>query len=292
MEEPLKYSQNFIKNKKLIKKILDKTNINQNDLVLEIGPGKGIITEELSRRYKEIIAIEKDRKLYQFLKYKLRNRRNIKLVLADFLEYNLPDRKYKVFANIPFNITSEIIKKLTNQKQLLESAYLIIQKEAAQKLAGFPYTKKNQLFSLILKPWFKIEIIYSFKKNDFEPTPNIDIVLLSITKREESLVKKDQKYLYQDFISYGFTQWKPNVKNVLSKIFTYPQIKQLSGELGFSLKSKPTDIKFEQWLSLFNSFLVLSKNKIYLIKGSRNNLKKQQNKLEKMHQTNIRRMKN
>jgi len=113
MEEKilLKYSQNFLKSKNLVVKILELSSIGPQDLVLEIGPGKGIITEELARRAREVVAIEKDKGLFLFLKEKFKNNPKIKILNIDFLKFQLPKFPYKIFSNIPFFITGEIIKK-------------------------------------------------------------------------------------------------------------------------------------------------------------------------------------
>jgi 23S rRNA (adenine-N6)-dimethyltransferase len=171
MEEKilLKYSQNFLKSKNLVVKILELSSIGPQDLVLEIGPGKGIITEELARRAREVVAIEKDKDLFLFLKEKFKNNPKIKILNTDFLKFQLPKFPYKIFSNIPFFITGEIIKKnhlcKIWRKKFLEEAYLIVQKEAAKKFVGQPYAKRNQMVSLFLKPWFELRVIYHFKKN-------------------------------------------------------------------------------------------------------------------------------
>lgn len=286
MENRIKYSQNFLRDKELVKKILNKSDIGPADLVLEIGAGKGIITEELAKRCKKVIAIEKDKKLYQFLEKKFSGKEKVKVVLADFLKYNLPNKKYKVFANIPFNITAEVIKKIVGWGSFLQTAYLIIQKEAAEKFVGFPYSKKNQLYALLIKPWFSIKVIYSFKRTDFKPSPRINSVLVKIVRLQKPLIKRGQEKLYQDFLAYSFTRWKPTLKNTLKKIFTYRQLKQLSRNLNFDIKAKPTDINFKQWMGLFNYFLTgVDKNKQILVRGAKENLVTRQKRLQKIHRT-------
>lgn len=287
-KKTIKYSQNFLRSRKLVKTILDKSNIKKNDLVLEIGPGKGIITEEIARRCRQIIAIEKDKRFYELLRKKFAYREKISIVLRDFLDYYLPAGPYKIFSNIPFNLTAEIIKKITSGKNCPEDAYLIIQKEAAKKFIGFPYSQKTQMYALLLKPWFNIEVIHTFKKTDFKPVPQVNIILVHISKRQKALIESDNKKLYQDFIAYGFNQWKPTIKKALEKIFTYKQLKRLSNDLGFNLFAKPTGLRFNQWLNLFNYFLIgVSKNKQSLVYGCLGRLKKQQQKLHKIHRTRL-----
>lgn len=280
----IKYSQNFLKSPKLVKKIINKSSIDSEDVVYEIGPGKGIITDQLARKCKKVIAIEKDRKLYKNLLHKFRNNSRIKINYGDFLYFNLPkEGKYKIFSNIPFNLTADIINKLTSTVNLPEDTYLIIQEEAARKFAGLSYGKERQ-HSLFLKPWFELRILYHFNRTDFCPVPRVDIVLLQIKKRETPLVKKEQTQLYKDFIVYGFNQWKPTLKKALEKVFTYEQFKRLAMDLRFNKLAKPTDLDFQQWLGLFNYFIQgVEKSKKETIFGAEALLKHQQVRLKKVH---------
>ena len=286
----LKYSQNFLKSKNLVVKILELSSISSQDLVLEIGPGRGIITEELAKRAREVVAIEKDKGLFLFLREKFKNNPKIKIFNADFLKYQLPKSPYKIFSNIPFFITGEIIKKITfikpGEKNFLEEAYLIVQKEAAKKFVGQPYAKRNQMTSLFLKPWFKLGVIYHFKKTDFYPTPKVNVVLMKIKKRDNPLIDESQAQIYRDFVVYGFTQWKSNLKRAFKKIFTYKQFKKLSYDLKIDKSTLLTDLTFEQWLELFKCFLTkVDIFKKSLVTGAENKLKKQQKHLHKIHRT-------
>jgi len=284
----LKYSQNFLNNNKLVERIINQSSIGSQDVVYEIGPGKGIITEQLAKRCTKVIGIEKDEELYKRLSQKFKDNDRIKIRYGDFLSYNLPrNEKYKVFSNIPFNLTADIITKLTSAINPPEDTYLIIQDEAARKFAGSPYGKERQ-YSLFLKPWFELKILHYFEQTDFFPVPQVKIVLLQIKKREKSLVKREKSQFYRDFIVYGFNQWKLTLKSALKKIFTYQQLKKLSRNLDFNLSATPTDLNFNQWLGLFDYFLVgVIARKRNLILSFEEQLKRQQKHLLKIHRTGL-----
>ncbi len=108
------YSQNFLKSPSLVDQLLNKSDIRANDTVYEIGPGKGIITERLAQRCRQVIAIEKDSELMDTLRSRFTSTTNIRIHSGDFLEYRLPNNSYKIFANIPFNITSAVVTHLTS----------------------------------------------------------------------------------------------------------------------------------------------------------------------------------
>lgn len=287
-ENQIKHSQNFLKSKELIKELLNKSSIGPNDLVLEIGPGKGIITEQLAKECAKVIGVEKDRKLYERLFQKFIENNKIEIKFGDFLKYCLPnEEKYKIFSNIPFNLTADIIGKIISTSNPPEDAYLIIQEEAARKFSGLPYGKERQ-YSLLLKPWFELKIIHHFKRTDFYPVPRVEIVLLRIKKREDPLVDKERTQLYRDFIIYGLNQWKPMLKKSLEKIFTYKQFKKLTKSLGLNKSAVPTDLSFQQWLELFNYFLIgVEEYKKGLVYGSEALLKNQQTRIKKVHRTRL-----
>ena len=274
MRNKIKYSQNFLKNPELVAEIVDLSGISKDDLVLEIGAGEGIITEKLLKKAKKIIAFEIDKFFFDKLSKKFRNNPILTLKNENFLNFPLPTSLYKVFSNIPFNITSEIIKRLTFAKNPPEESYLIVQKEAATKFTGKPLDSKNTQISIVLYPWFEFKVIHKFVANDFIPKPNVDIVLLEIKKREKPLVENRNKY--QDFITYAFNQPKPNIAEGLNKIM---QI--------IPTNKRPSELNFEDWALLFEQFLKLPQEKQSIVAGSFTKQQKDQEKIEKIHRTRV-----
>ena len=282
----IKYSQNFLRGPGLVREIINKSSIGPTDVVYEIGPGKGIITDQLAKRCAKVIGVEKDRGLCQRLQGQFSGNDKVEVRCGDFLAHSLPGKgEYKVFSNIPFNLTAEIIAKLTTANNPPADTYLIVQEEAAKKFAGSPYGSERQ-YSLLLKPWFELKILHHFRQDDFYPIPRVKIVLLQIRRREQPLVKEEHVQPYRDFVVYGFNQWKDTFKKALGKIFTHEQFKRLARNLKFDLSAVPTDLNFEQWLGLFEYFLIgVEESKRTLVYGSYKTLKRQQSRLQKIHRT-------
>ena len=281
----IKFSQNFTANGSLITDLIRQSSITGEDLVYEIGPGTGSITSELAKVCRQVIATEIDKNLYEKLKVKFTSLSNVQIVFGDFNISQLPKQQYKVFSNIPFNITASIIKKLTDSDKPPVDTYLFVQEESADKFCG---NSKETQSSLLIKPWFDISVIYHFKKTDFRPVPNVEIVLLRMARRIQPLVTANNKQLYKDFVVYSFNQWKPTLKEGLKNIFSDIQFTRLSNNLKFSINSKPTDLTFDQWLGLFNFFVCGTDiSKKVLINGAESKLKTQQSKLDKIHRTRI-----
>jgi len=274
MRNRIKYSQNFLVNSELINSLIDKSNISQNDMVYEIGAGDGIITKHLLKKAGKVVAFEIDKNYFQKLSQKFLNEKSLVLKPENFLECNLPSSPYKVFSNIPFNITASIIKKLTLGESPPEEAYLILQKESAAKFAGKPLDIKNSQMSVILYPWFEFKVMYEFKPTDFFPIPNVNIILIKIKRRVSPLVSDKNKY--QDFVTYAFNQPKPNIAEGLSKVMKIKPTNLKSGELNF-----------EDWIDLFNLFSKQSEKQQSLVNNYFVKQLIDQENLEKIHRTRV-----
>jgi 23S rRNA (adenine-N6)-dimethyltransferase len=261
-------AQNFLRSPKLVRRLVAMSSIGPSDTVYEIGPGNGIITAALARVAGQVIAIEKDPVLVRRLRERFRLLGNVEIEEEDFLTYSFRTRpgtgalslrvarqtrlsEYKIFASIPYNRTSQIVRKILYKRSRLSEAYLILQKEAAKKFSGSP---RETLFSILVKPFFEFQILLQLRRTDFWPVPHVDSVFLSIRRRTRPLIEAQDVPLYRDFVQYGFGRWKPNLKLAFKNIFTYKQWKYLARELDFPLNATPTELSFEQWLALYHGF--------------------------------------
>ena len=277
----IKYSQNLYTNKEKLKEIIKLSEINFSDIVLDIGAGTGIIAEELSRYAKQVIAYELDQKYSRELEEKFNNSSNIILKNENFLNIELPRKEFKIFSNIPFFITTDIINKITDVNSKLEEAFLFVQKESAERFAGEP---KNTQIATILSFMYEIKIREKFQKKDFKPMPNVDIVLLNIRRKDFN--KKDFQ-LYRDFITYIFNQMNYSVLDTFKKLFTYKQLKYINQYLNKNRYSKPTDIPLDYYLNIFQEFKLNGKNYINKVNGYYSKHLKQHSNREKVHRTRI-----
>ena len=276
------YSQNETINGELLKTLIDKTSIKPGDLVYDIGAGRGNITEALMAKGSRIISIEKDDYLFQKLQQRFSNREAVSLHHADFLNWEFSGHRYKVFANIPFIRTADIIKKLLYNDNPPEDCYLIIQKEAALKYAGIP---RETLASLLIKPKFWVDIVYYFSRNDFNPVPAVDIVLIQFEKRKCQLVSEPLYNTYRDFIVFLREESQGCIKRALKDLFSYRQIKDIFALLNIDLQQKPAELNFVQYLGIFQFLLDENLMNIGPIQGAENRLIKKRAHLEKIHRT-------
>lgn len=279
----IKNSQNFLYNKHLVNKIISLCDINNNDTVLEIGPGKGIITEVLSKKSFQVYAVEYDNALYRDLLSKFKDYNNVNLVKANILNYNIPFKEsYKIFSNIPFTITADILNKFLNDRNL-EEMYLIMQYEPFIKYAGAPFFSESYK-SLLYKPFFNMDILYKFSQNDFKPSPKARIVLAKFSRKEFPDIKQNEIDLYYDFISYIFMSKNETFLSKLKLIFSYKQYKRVVGQLDVSRDMSITNVDYKDWLKSFKAFSLYgttnNKNKIV---GSFSAMSKKNKKNIKIH---------
>lgn len=202
-------SQNFLWNRELVSKLIRGSSVSPKDQVLEIGPGKGIITEQLLTVCGKLIAIEADVKLHDLLRKKFVGKSRLSLLSGDFLKQPLPDSEFKVFSNIPFSVTGEIIKKLLFSQNPPTDSYLVVQREAADKFIASRH--RNTMLAILFYPWFNIEVVHEFERTDFKPVPRINSCLIRLEKRSPPLLGESLQWLYRDFVVFYFTRDKKAV---------------------------------------------------------------------------------
>lgn len=277
------YSQNFLKSRKLARRLASRSSLGPDDTVLEVGPGRGVLTRPLAERCHQVIAVEKDPALASSLSVEIAGLHNVVIYEADFLDVPLPSTPYNVFANIPFNVTAAIVTRLTQATNPPDETYLVVQREAAERFAG---GQRESLVSLLLKPWFAPSIVHRFASDDFVPPPRDDVVLLRFNKRGPPLVPLTEAQRYRDFVVFGFTAWQPNVRYAYRTIFDRQEFDELCGRLGLDPRLKPSEVPFPQWLGLYEYFREHSSPRARNeVEGAEQRLRKQQTGLRKEYRT-------
>ena len=245
----LRLAQNFLRDRRLALEIFAGSMVCRQDVVYEIGPGEGILTRELARRAGRVIAIEKDSKLAGRLRARFREAGNVQIHSGDFLNHRIREPRYRVFANVTFNITAAVVKRLLFGRNPPEQAHLVVQKEAAVRFSGIPVETE---VSILAKPWFTLKTVREFRRFDFEPRPAVDAVLLHIARRARPPVALKDARAYRRFVRFGFRAWKRDVKTTYRRVFTFVQWRRLSRDLAIPLGATPSSLSIEQWLGMFD----------------------------------------
>lgn len=233
-------SQNFLTSRMTIHHLLSLTDLSAADTVLEIGAGKGHITRALAERCQRVITYEIDPALSARLAGNLPD--NVRLFAADFLRAQLPKGPYKAFANIPFSITTDILRKLTEGPNPPQAAWLIMEKGAAMRFCG---QGRESTASLMLKPWWEVRIIHRLHREDFHPMPRVDCVLLELRRRDQPDIRLQERRQWTEFIARA-------QQLGLRRMFTPRQISQAMREAGIPLSAT---LRYVQWLCLFRCWM-------------------------------------
>lgn len=229
-------SQNFLTSGPIIRGLIDQSDLHGKDVVLEIGAGKGHITRELAKRCRRVIAYEIDPALCERLEETLPD--NVTLIRGDFMRHPLPKGRYKVFANIPFSLTTDILRRLTDAPNPPESAWLIVERGAAMRFCGLP---RESAVSLSLKPWFDVEIAAPLSREAFHPAPAVDCALLSLRKRQTPELPLSQREAWKRFTLAGLRgEW--------TGLSPYQARQALKRE---GLIPMSATLRYVQWLCLF-----------------------------------------
>lgn len=280
-------SQNFLTNQGLVVRLIDQSSIGPDDIVVEIGPGAGAITDLLARCCRRVVAIEKDERLAELLRRRFCHDERVDIRHADFLCVPPPNTPYKVFANIPFNVTTAIVTRLVTAPNSPEDCYLVVQREAAAKFVGTP---RGSLYAALMKPWFEPSLVHHFQRADFAPPPSVEVVMLRLRKRGPPFIAPTDARLYRDFVTYCFTAWQLSLRHTLKGLFSPRQVRHIELLLAVDLDATPTAVPFEQWLELFREFRrVGAKEARARVQGAGRQLQRQQADLTKIHRTRVQR---
>ena len=226
------HGQHFLRGSSFIAELVGHGNIRKNDTVLDIGAGSGAISDVLARRAKYVVAYEPEKNAAAKLRSNIGNRTNVKIIEKDFLSAVLPDDPYKVFSNIPFHLSSKIVRKLVSAKKPPKAIYLIVQKQFAQKMIAAGDHFHGALGSAIA-PWWVARIRRPLRKTDFTPPPAVDTVLLELKPREETLLDKAQQAEFMAFVERCYAE-----PVYFHKVAPHET-------------RKPSTLSVEQWVQLF-----------------------------------------
>lgn len=233
------YSQHFLRSPQLVKELVGHTSIKSGDTVYDIGAGSGVISSVLATRCKNVIAVEYEPRTVEILRKNMTPYSNVEIKEVDFLALPLPQMPYKIFANIPFHLSSPIIHKITEDTYPPVAAYMIVQKQFANKLLP-EHTGFSSQLGMRIGPEFAVSIRKRLRRTDFWPHPNVDTVLLEIKRRAEPLITPTLLPAYRIFIGENFSTPRKFAQLPLHAI-------------GMPLGTKPSDLTLAQWVTLFGA---------------------------------------
>lgn len=250
-----KFGQNFLQDNNIIRKIVESANIEENSLIIEIGPGAGALTKELIKKG-NVIAYEIDTELKEHLTNEFKET-PIKFIFDDFLERNIiediKDYKYDklyVVANLPYYITTPIITKLIDEKIDLEKIVVMVQKEVGDRFNAKPNTKNYNSLSVFIQYNFNVKKLLEVSKNVFIPKPNVDSIVIEMSKKDKLFV--DNIDLFYKLVRDSFVQKRKTIKNNL-KNYDLEKIEEILKRNGYDLTSRAEQLPIEIFVEISNN---------------------------------------
>jgi len=252
--------QNFLTSQSVVDKIVETANLDSKDVVLEVGPGKGVLTQALLEKAGKVIAVEKDDALIYLLKEKFAQEiKEEKLVLvrgdilkfdlpagkAGFEEYGLKNSNYKIVANIPYYITGEFLRRTLSSDIQPSQMVLLVQKEVAERIAR---SKKESILSLSIKVYGEPKYIQTVKAGSFNPAPKVDSAILSIENLSKKFFDEVSEERFFKVIKTGFAHKRKLLLSNLSVLKSREEIKKAFKEALINEKARAEELSLEQWL--------------------------------------------
>jgi 16S rRNA (adenine1518-N6/adenine1519-N6)-dimethyltransferase len=252
------FGQNFLNDKNIIKNIVDKTNIEDNSLVIEVGPGAGVLTKELAKVAKNVLSYEIDTRLEEMLDENLREYSNVSIIYDDFLNRNIVDdiKEYSFdniyfVANIPYYITTPILEKLIESKIDFKVITMMVQKEVADRFSAHVKTKDYSSITVFLNYYFDIEKLIYVSRNAFTPKPNVDSEVIAL-RRKKVIRKANNEELFFKLVRDSFKFKRKNIRNNL-KNYDLKVVEEVLSKYKKDLTSREEELELDIFIDIANS---------------------------------------
>ncbi len=247
--------QNFLKDKKVLTNIIDSVDVQEDDLIIEIGPGQGALTRYLKLFHANLICFEIDIRVKKYLDNFVDDK--TKIIYQDFMKVDLDkvlkDIKYNklyVISNLPYYITTPIIEKVSNANIDVEAMVLMVQNEVALRLSAKPGTKDYGAITVLLNYLYDVERLFFVSKYAFDPVPKVDSAVIKLSKKKNKLVV--EKYdLFVKLVRDSFRMKRKNIRNNL-KMYNLDVIKSVLSDYNLDLSVRAEEIPLECYVDIVN----------------------------------------
>lgn len=254
--------QNFLIDQEIVNKIVNSAGIDKEDLVIEIGPGLGTLTNELLKKAGKVVCVELDKKMIEILEDRFKLFNNIEIINDDILKVNLSKiiqdskmTKTKIVANLPYYITTPIIMKLLEAKEDFDSITVMIQKEVADRLCAKTGSREAGAITYAVEYYAVAEKLFIVPNNSFIPSPKVESEVITLKpKKEKNTDVKDEEKLFK-IIKYAFMQRRKTLVNTLQNTdigVGKEEIKEILEKLKINEKIRGEALTLEEFIEISN----------------------------------------
>lgn len=253
-----KFGQNFIIDENVINSIIDKSKIDKDTLVIEVGPGAGSLTYKLGMSAKNVVCYEIDTTLENVLKENISGLNNVKVIYQDFLKANVLDdikgyeyKKLYFVANLPYYITTPIIIKIIEDCIPVDKMVFMVQKEVGNRFKALPGSKEYGSLSVYLNYYFDVKKILDISRHVFMPEPNVDSIIVEFSKKENLLPVENEEVFFK-LIRDSFTQKRKTLRNNL-RGYDLEKIEQVLKRHNLDLSVRAEQLSTEIFIEIANN---------------------------------------
>jgi len=264
-----KFGQNFLIDKKIIRRVINAAKLSQEDTVLEIGAGHGELTGLIAEKAEKVFAVERDNELCRSLHLKFSKSKNVELVKRDILKLDIgklafPEKenhtpghrnKLKIIGNLPYYITSPILMKLFRSKDYLDYITIIVQKEVSDRMAASPGSRSYSTLSLAVHYHAKIEHVFPISSNSFRPQPEVDSSLISMSIRKKAPVDLSDEESFFRFVKGIFGGRRKMLYNAISRVTPVEKkdAEKLLLKIDIDPRARPETISLNKFANIFET---------------------------------------
>jgi 16S rRNA (adenine1518-N6/adenine1519-N6)-dimethyltransferase len=248
--------QNFLVDENYVRKIISALDPQPNEMIIEIGPGRGALTKYLVESGANVIAIELDRDLIPRLQKEFQGNDNFQIIEEDALQVNFsairnPQSaiRNKLVANLPYYISTAILQRLIEQREVFSEFILMLQKEVVDRITAKVGNSERGFLTVLVEAFCDSEKLFDVSPNAFRPAPKVWSSIVRLKVKEHSII--DDEIGFREFLSLGFRQKRKTILNNLKAAF--PQSKGILDEIGIDSNRRAESLTLNEWEKLFSS---------------------------------------
>lgn len=255
-----KFGQNFIVDENTIDSIIYKADIDNNTLVIEIGPGAGALTNKLSKKAKNVLCYEIDETLKDILDNNLKDCNNVDIIFNDFLKANVLEdiskydyQKLYVVANLPYYVTTPIVVKIIEDNLNVDKIVIMVQKEVGDRFKASVGTKEYNSLSIFINYYYDVKKVMDVSRNVFMPMPNVDSIVLSLDKKSNTYDLIDKEYFFK-LVKDSFKHKRKTIRNNLLN-YNLEIIEKVLNNYNMNLTTRAEEIPINVFVEIANELV-------------------------------------
>lgn len=250
--------QNFLIDERIIGRIVDELHLMRDELVIEIGPGRGALTTELIDRGNRVAAVELDRNLVPLLTRKFAGHSEFSVIEGDALEVDFEmligptyGRPVKLIANLPYNISTAILQRLIGFRAQFSEMVLMLQLEVVERITAKPGDSERGFLTVLLEAYFESEKLFDVPRTAFEPVPKVTSAVVRLARRPTELVTDEARF--RELVSAAFRQKRKTLLNNFKADPRFPDPAEMLAKAGIDPRARAESLSIEDWRRLLGA---------------------------------------